>query len=108
MARRSDFGLFLAEGFDDPHAVGVLVHDLGHIALALLAVPGRGEDASAHPVGNGEESRGDDDADERQHRREVDHHRQRHQHQQDVAAHDWEEVKRPWTSVESELALAMS
>ncbi len=41
---RAQLALLLAERLDDAHAVHVLVDDLGHLALALLAVPGRRED----------------------------------------------------------------
>ena len=83
-----ELALLLAEGLDHPHAVDVLVDDLGHVALALLAVPGGREDPPAHAVGDDEQRRGDDQADDGQQRREVEHDAEREQHEQHVAAHD--------------------
>ena len=85
--------VLLAEGLHDPHAVDVLVDDLGHVALALLTVPGGGEDPPAHAVGHDQEQRGDDQADHGQQRRQVQHDAERQQHQQHVAAHDREEAE---------------
>ena len=90
-----ELALLLAEGLDDPHAVDVLVDDLDHVALALLAVPGGREDPPAHAVGDDEQRRGDDHADHGQQRRQVDHDAEREQHQQHVAAHDGEEAEQP-------------
>ena len=47
--------LLLAEGLDHAHTVDVLVDDLHHFALALLAVPRGGEDPAAHAVGHDEQ-----------------------------------------------------
>ena len=94
-ASRSSSRSFLAERLDHPHAVDVLVHDLGHVALALLAVPGGGEHAPAHAVGDEQQGGGHGDAHHGQQGRQVDHHAQRDQHQQHVAAHDGEEAEEP-------------
>ena len=52
-----ELALLLAERLDHADAVDVLVDDLDHVALALLAVPGGREDPPAHPVGDDEQGR---------------------------------------------------
>ena len=70
-----DLALLLTERLDDADAVEVLVDDLDEVALALLPVPGRREDAPAHAVGDDEQARRDHDAHQGQQRREIEHHR---------------------------------
>ena len=63
-----ELALLLAERLDHAHTVDVLVDDLHHFALALLAVPRGREDPAAHAVRHDEQGRGDDHADHREHR----------------------------------------
>ena len=88
-----ELALLLAEGLDHAHTVDVLVDDLHHFALALLTVPCGREDPAAHAVRHDEQRGGDDQADHRELRRQVEHDRQREQHEQHVAAHDGEEAE---------------
>ena len=60
--------LLLAERLHDPDSVHVLVDDLGDLAFLLLPVPGRREHLQTHPVGDDEQGRHDDEADERKQR----------------------------------------
>ena len=56
--------LLLPERLDHADTVHVLVDDLGDLTLALLAVPGGGEDLEPHPVGDDEQGRRDHQPDE--------------------------------------------
>jgi hypothetical protein len=85
--------LLLTEGLHDADPVEVLVDDLHDVALALLTVPRGREHPPPHPVGDDEHDRHDDDADQGEERGQVEHDTDREQHQQDVAAHDREEVE---------------
>ena len=83
-----------AEGLDDAHAGDVLVDDLGDLALLLLGVPGRGEDASAASGSDDEhERRHHHQADDGEQRRQREHDDERQHHQHDVAAHDRQHVQ---------------
>ena len=99
------FARLLPERLDHAHARDALVDDLRDVALALLPVPRRGEDAPAHPVRHREQRRHHDERQQREQRRQREHHRRataassagcRSSAAGSSAA--------PWTSVESELA----
>ncbi len=90
-----ELALLLAEGLHHPHAADVLVDDLGDLALALLSVPARREHLHPEAVGDHEERGCDDEPDAGQERREPEHDGQGHQHQQDVAEHQGQEVEQP-------------
>jgi hypothetical protein len=85
----------LAERLDDPHPRKALVDDLDDLALPLLSVPAGGENPRPHPVRQDGQGGQEHQADHRQQRRQPDHHADREDHEQDVAAHDREEVEQP-------------
>ena len=65
---------FLAERLDHSDAVEPLVDHLHDVALALLGVPAGGEHPGAHPVGQEHQHRHHGNADQRQQRRQPQHH----------------------------------
>ena len=87
----AELAVLLAEALHDPHAGDGFVDHAGHLAGALLGVPGGGEDVGAQPQRDAQQQRQGDQRHQRERRREDDHHDERDHEHHDVAEHDRQE-----------------